>query len=123
MTKDARIRGLCLEAFETLEALEPEGSVPLSGFSRELRGAPDAERFRFEFPLRGEALSPVHIVFSAQQRTAEVKTLDLKAVRLSGVSSVEEARRRWVEWWRSGNRKPGFVAPRRTGRMPAGAVR
>jgi hypothetical protein len=113
MTKDAGTLEL------ELEALEPERSVPVSGFSRELRGAPDVERFRFGFPLHGEALSPVHIVFSAAQQTAEIKTLDLKAVRLSGVTSVEQARRRWVEWWRSGHRKPGFVAPRRTGRVPA----
>jgi hypothetical protein len=98
--------------------LEPERSVPVSGFSRELRGAPDVERFRFEFALRGDALSPVHVVFSAAQRTAEIKTGDMKAFRLTEVGSVEEARKRWVAWWRSGHRKPGFAAPGRVGRSP-----
>ncbi len=98
--------------------LEPERSVPVSGFSRELRSAPDAERFRFAFAMRGDALSPVHVVFSASQRTAEIKTGDMKAFRVTEVPSVEEARKRWVAWWRSGHRKPAFAPPRRAGRWP-----
>lgn len=102
--------------------LEREGSVPLSGFSRELRSAPDAERFRFGFALSGEALSPVHVVFSPSQRTAEVKTGDLKVFRVSEVGSVEEAQERWVAWWRQGSRKAHFVAPQRAGRHPSHAA-
>ena len=33
--------------------LESERSVPVSGFSRELRAAEDVERFRFDFALAG----------------------------------------------------------------------
>jgi hypothetical protein len=98
--------------------LEPERSVPVAGFSRELRGAPDVERFRFAFALRGDSPSPVHVVYSASQRTAEVKTGDMKAFRINEVTSAEEARTRWVAWWRSGQRKNGFAPPRRTGRVP-----
>ena len=107
----------------TLDAgtLVPEGSVPISGFSRELRNADDVERFRFDFPLQGEARWPVHIVFSSSQQTAEVKSGDLKALRLVGVSSVEEARTRWIAWWQSRSGKPRFLAPRRTGRLPVPA--
>jgi hypothetical protein len=105
----------------TLEvgALVPERSVPVSGFSRELRNADDVERFRFDFPLQGEALWPVHIVFSLSQKTAEVKSGDLKALRLAGVDSVEDARNRWIAWWRSRSGKPRVLPPRRTGRLPA----
>jgi hypothetical protein len=102
--------------------LEPEGSVPVSGFSRELRGAADVERFRFAFALSGEALSPVHVVFSPSQRLAEIKTGDLKVFRLSEVASVEEAQERWVAWWRKGSCKPLFVAPQRVGRHPSLAL-
>jgi hypothetical protein len=104
----------------TLDAgtLVPERSVPISGFSRELRGAEDVERFRFDFALQGEVRWPVHIVFSFSQKLAEVKTADLKALRLVGVSSVEEARTRWIAWWQTGLRKARFDAPRRTGRWP-----
>jgi hypothetical protein len=99
-------------------ALEQERSVPVSGFSRELRAAEDVERFRFGFPLAGAALSPVHVVFSASRRTAEVKAGDLKAFHVADVDSGEEARRRWVSWWVAGGRRPDFVSPRRTGNFP-----
>lgn len=99
-------------------ALERERRVPLSGFSRELRSAEDVERYRFEFALAGSALSPVHVVFSASRRTAEVKAGDLKAFLLSEVDSVEQARRLWVEWWRAGRRRLLFQPPRRTGNTP-----
>jgi hypothetical protein len=99
--------------------LEREGSVPVSGFSRELRSAPDVERFRFAFALSGEAPSPVHVVYSPSQRVAEVKMGDLKAFRLSEVASVEEARERWVAWWRERSHRHRFVAPQRAGRHPS----
>ena len=69
--------------------LEPERSVPLSGFSNELRQTPDAERFRFSFALRGGGVPlPVHILFSPSRKSAEVKAADLKAYRLEGVESA-----------------------------------
>ncbi len=105
---------------DELLPLEPERSVPVTGFSRELRGSPDAERYRFAFALRGGTLSPMHVVYSPSQRVAEVKTGDMKAFRVADVESAEEARARFVAWWRSAPvpRKPGFAAPRRTGRVP-----
>ena len=100
--------------------LVSERSVPVAGFSRELRLAEDVERFRFVFALRGEASVPVHVVFSAAMRSAEVKTGDMKALRLDGVESAVEARERWISWWEAGARgRPVFVGPRRTGRHPA----
>jgi hypothetical protein len=98
--------------------LEQERSVPVSGFSRELRSAEDVERWRFDFALAGAALYPVHVVFSASLRTAEVKAGDLKAFHLADVESVEEARKRWVDWWRGGRRRLLFQPPRRTGNFP-----
>ncbi len=100
--------------------LVPERSVPVSGFSRDLRLADDVQRFRFLFALRGEAAMPVHIVFSPTLRVAEVKTGDMKVLRLADVASPEDARERWVAWWKAGGGgKPRFVAPRRAGRYPA----
>ena len=95
-----------------------EGSVPVTGFSDELRKSTDVERFRFDFSLRGGPESPVHVMFSASLAAAEVKTGDMKVLRIERVVSVEDARDRWVAWWRSGVGKPGFVGPRRTGRSP-----
>jgi hypothetical protein len=95
-----------------------EGSVPVTGFSDELRRSPDVQRYRFDFSLRGGPQSPVHVMFSESLAVAEVKAGDMKAFRIHRVASVEEARDRWVLWWRSGVGKPGFVAPRRTGRTP-----
>jgi hypothetical protein len=99
-------------------ALEHERSVPISGFSRELRSAEDAERYRFDFALAGGALSPVHVVFSASLRRAEIKAGDLKAYVIADVDSVEEARQRWASWWRAGRVRPAFRPPRRTGNFP-----
>jgi len=80
-----------------LEAvLTPEGSVPLRGFSRELRAEPDVERFWFLHPI-GAATLPVHVVISPARRVAEVKAADMKALRLDGVASPSEARRLWIE--------------------------
>lgn len=98
--------------------LVAEGSVPVSGFSRELRGAEDVERYRFSWSPRGEASMPVHVVFSASRSAAEVKTGDMKALRFSDVSSAEEARDRWIAWWKGAGGRPAFVGPRRTGRHP-----
>lgn len=100
--------------------LVPERSVPVSGFSRELRGAADVERFRFSFALRGGASLPVHVVFSPALASAEVKAGDMKALRIAGVASAEQARERWIAWWNeSRGRRPAFVPPRRSGRYPA----
>ena len=96
-----------------------EGSVPVSGFSDEFRKSPDVQRYRFDFSLRGGPESPIHLMFSESLAAAEVKTGDMKALRIDRVASVEEARDRWVLWWRSGIGKPGFVGPRRTGRTPS----
>jgi hypothetical protein len=103
--------------------LNPEGSVPLSGFSAELRQAPDAERFWFSYPLRGDVALPVHVVFSRSAGRAEVKAADLKVHAFEHVVFPTEARRRWIVWWRSlqsEHREHGhrFVAPRRVGRLP-----
>ena len=53
--------------------LNPERSLPLSGFSRELRQSDDAERFWFSFPLHGEVSLPVHVLFSRSGRKARLK--------------------------------------------------
>ena len=98
--------------------LEPERSVPVAGFSRELRLTSDAERLRFFFRLRVEAPYPVHVVYSPSAKRAEVKAADLKAYRIEGVSSACEAKRRWIAWWRGGAAAPRFFAPRRAGRVP-----
>jgi len=70
--------------------------VPVEGFSRQLRLEPDVERFWFLQTIVGARL-PVHVVFSRSSKIAEVKAADLKVVRLSGVESVSEARRLWVD--------------------------
>ena len=101
-------------------ALEAEGSVPLDGFSRQLRGAADVERYWFSFALRGDVALPVHIVFSPSQRKAEVRAADLKVWAIEGAASAHEAQGRWIEWWR-GRSNTGFVAPRRSGRSPRAA--
>jgi len=95
-----------------------EASVPVTGFSRELRERPDVERFWFPFALLGEVSLPVHVVFSRSARSAEVKGGDLKAYRLADVSSACEARELWIAWWQRGRRLGGFAPPRRTGRSP-----
>jgi hypothetical protein len=109
-------------------ALTPEGSLPLSGFSRELRQAGDAERYWFSFPLRGEIALPVHVLFSRASRRAQVKAADLKVFEVEGVTLPTEARRRWIAWWqaRAPKATQGFramTAPRRVGRLPALAPR
>jgi hypothetical protein len=100
--------------------LTPEGSLPLSGFSIPLRLSPDAERFRFSYPLHGDAELPVHILFSLSEKRAEIKAADLKVFEVHGVRLPTDARRRWISWWRE--RRPAvgtfFPPPRRIGRLP-----
>ena len=100
--------------------LTPERSLPLSGFSIPLRQTADAERFRFSFPLHGDAALPVHILFSRSQARAEVKAADLKVFTVDGVRLATDARRRWISWWRE--RRPPMGSflppPRRVGRLP-----
>jgi len=107
----------------TVAQLTPERSVPLAGFSTELRAAPDAERFWFSHPLRGDVALPVHILFSPSARKAEVKAADLKVFHLDDVSHPTTARRRWIGWWqhrRRGERGGGLspLVPPRVGRLP-----
>ena len=106
---------LCME-----EPLREEGSVPVSGFSRELRLAPNVERYRFSFALRGFVALPVHLVFSPGERVAEIKAGDLKAYRVEGVDSPCVARERWLAWWRTSRPRSrrAFTGPRRTGHAP-----
>jgi hypothetical protein len=100
--------------------LTPERSLPLSGFSVPLRQTPDAERFRFPYPLHGDAELPVHILFSRSAGRAEIKAADLKVFTVDGVRLPTEARRRWISWWRE--RRPAVGSflppPRRIGRLP-----
>lgn len=117
---DCELRGT---GWRSVAHLEPERSVPLSGFSTALREAPDAERFRFPFPLRGGVPLPVHILFSPSQQTAEIKAADLKVYRLEGVDSAAKARRVWIAWWQKARHAPRSrgaspVVPARVGRWP-----
>jgi len=105
------------------EPLQPEKSVPVTGFSRELRLAPDVERYRFSFALQGNVPLPAHIVFSPAAGAAEIKAADLKAFAVAGVRSACEARQRWIAFWSAGRkgRKRSlapFGVPRRTGNAP-----
>jgi len=86
--------------------LVPEGSVPLEGFSRELRLQEDTQRFWFHDLDRAGRRSNVHVVFSPSDRVAEVKRGDVRALRLSNVASPSEARRRWLEWMGSSPARP-----------------
>ena len=104
------------------EPLKPERSVPVSGFSRELRVAPAVRRYWFSFALRGQVAVPVHIVFSPADRVAEIKAGDMKAYRVEGVDSPCEARERWLAWWKTTVSRPrstrAYTGPSRTGRSP-----
>lgn len=109
--------------WKAVAQLEPERSVPLSGFSKELRQACDAERFRFSFALRGDVSLPVHILFSPSRNAAEIKAADLKVYRLEGVESPAHARRLWVAWWQRAGHAPRSRGasprvPARVGRLP-----
>src|SRR5262245_9803557 len=100
------------------EVLVAERSVPVSGFSLELRQAGDVQRYRFCFALLGEVEIPVHVVFSPSLHRAEVKAGDLKALPIPGVESPCDAQRHWIAWWRSGSVRPRFTPRRRTGNLP-----
>jgi hypothetical protein len=73
-----------------------EGSVPVTGFSRDLRLAPDAERFWFESVDGLGRKTLVHIVFSLSRGTAEIKQGDAKPLTVSGISHPSQARRHWL---------------------------
>ncbi len=107
--------------------LTPERSLPLAGFSTDLRTASDAERFWFSYPLRGDVALPVHILFSPSARKAEIKAADLKVYHLDDVSHPTTARRRWIGWWqhrrraqRGGGLSP--LVPPRVGRLPVSLI-
>jgi hypothetical protein len=121
-----RVHDVALGAsgWTSVAELTPELSVPLSGFSPELRHAADAERFWFPFALRGAVALPVHILLSRAAKTAEIKAADLKVFRVEGVRLPTDARRRWIAWWQeerpaSRSRGPSPVVPSRVGRWPA----
>ena len=88
--------------------LTPERSVPISGFSREIRSDPGAERFYFSHVI-GDTEIPVHIVYRPSTRVAEVKAADMKVSTLTEVDSPWDAHRRWVERFETlrGRTKPG----------------
>ena len=79
-----------------IATLTPERSVPISGFSREIRSDPRAERFHFSHWIGGSRI-PVHIIYSASSRAAEIKAAGMKAAAYSDVEGPLEARRRWVD--------------------------
>jgi hypothetical protein len=83
------------EAWAIAATLTPERSVPISGFSREIREDPEAQRFFFSH-LIGSAPMPVHIVYLASSRTAEIKAAGMKVTRLTEVDDPLDARSRWV---------------------------
>jgi hypothetical protein len=86
-------------------ALVPEKSVPLDGFSRELRLREDTLRFWFQDLDGAGRRTNVHVVFSPSDGVAEIKRGDARALKLSDVSSPSEARRRWLE--RQGGSRAG----------------
>jgi hypothetical protein len=113
--------------WSSVAQLTPERSVPIAGFSNELRTAADAERFWFSFPLRGDVALPVHILFSPGTQRAEVKAADLKVHQFDGVNLPTDARRRWIGWWQSTHRPhrsrgPSPLVPRRVGRLPVSLI-
>jgi hypothetical protein len=77
-------------------AITPEARQPLAGFSLELKMIGDCQRYYFFHTVSGRRL-PVHILFSPSAQRAEVKTGDMKALKIAPVRSVVEARRRWIE--------------------------
>jgi len=110
------------QGWSSVAQLTPERSVPLSGFSVELRSAPDVERFWFRYPVQGAVPLPVHVVVSRSAARAEVKTGAQKVFAIDREVSATEARRLWVRWWnveRSNPRGPrALLVPSRIGRLP-----
>jgi hypothetical protein len=82
-------------AWAIAATLTPERSVPISGFSREIREDPEAQRFFFSHFIGGAPM-PVHIVYSASSRTAEIKAAGMKVTQFTEVDDPLDARRRWV---------------------------
>ncbi len=82
-------------AWAITASLTPERSVPISGFSREIREDPEAQRFFFSHFIGGAPM-PVHIVYSAASRGAEIKAAGMKVTRFSEVDGPLVARSRWV---------------------------
>ncbi len=91
-----------------------EGSVPVEGFSRDLRQESDAQRFWFPLVERTGRRVHVHVVFSRRSKRAEIKHSDVKALSIRGVDTPTEARRRWLDWWGS----PPKSADSRVDRLP-----
>jgi hypothetical protein len=109
------------QGWSCLAELNPEGSLPLSGFSVELRRAPDAERFWFRHSVHGEVPLPVHVLVSRSAARAEVKSGAQKVFAIDRAVTPTEARRLWIEWWRrrpEALRSPSVCVPSRIGRWP-----
>lgn len=101
------------EAGRISEPITPEPRQPLAGFSRELQQQEDIRRYYFKQPARLGNRLPVHVLFSPSSREAELKTGDIKPLHLSAVSSVFDARRRWINWFESVQPPPKGGARRR----------
>jgi hypothetical protein len=101
-------------AWTIAATLTPERSVPISGFSREIREDPEAQRFFFSHFIGGAPM-PVHIVYSASSRAAEIKAAGMKVTGFSEVVGPLEARRRWVARFES-LRRGSSVRPARAER-------
>ncbi len=91
-----------------LDPLTPEARQPLTGFSEELKLRADCQRYHFSHRISGHRL-PVHMLFSPSAAAAEVKTGDMKPLKIAPVRSPVEARRQWIEWFDS---RPGRDGPR-----------
>ena len=92
--------------------LAPERSVPISGFSREIRLDPNAQRFYFSHSIGGSEI-PVHMIYSDSSRAAEVKAAGMKVSTLAAVNGPLDARRRWVERFEALRRTSGPDPSRR----------
>lgn len=97
------------DAWLVLCVLTPEGSVPVTGFSRELRATSDVRRYWFAQPISPAGQIVVHIVFSPSLKVAEIKAADQKPARFEGVETATEARRQWL----ADRPKPRRTAKRR----------
>src|SRR5207244_11094967 len=66
-----------------------EARQPLSGFSPDLKASEDCRRYYFFHSIAGRRL-PVHILFSPSAQQAEVKTGDMKALRIRSEEHTSE---------------------------------
>lgn len=98
-----------------LDPLTPEARQPLAGFSAEMRLREDCRRYYFTHPVWPGRRLPVHILYSASAREAEVKFGDAKPFKVAPVGSPADARRRWIEWFHS---RPGRSDRFRRARRP-----